>query len=179
MENGTAIVLLCFNHPVFYPTGDSSIMIQASAYRAPQYLIDKLLHFLDFLKNEKEKYESAALAVSDRQIRYTITNLAQESKQYGYELLAQLRSLGATVKTEQAESTPAEFLKPIPEAAPNRDLDHNTLQICTESEKQMITAYRTILNEPFLMEDLRKLIRNQLNGILCAFLQMKLLCAAR
>jgi hypothetical protein len=153
-------------------------MIQASTYRAPKYLIDKLLLFLDFLKIEKEKYERAALAVSDRQMRYTITNLAQESNQYGCELLSQLRSLGANVKIGQPENDPTAPFKPITEAGSGQDSDHTTLQFCRDSEKQMITAYRTILNEPFLMEDLRKLMRTQLNGILCAFLQLKLLAPA-
>lgn len=154
-------------------------MIQASTYKAPKYLIDKLLHFLDFLKTEKEKYERAALAVSDPEMRYTITNLAQESNQYGCELLSQLRSLGANIRIGQPESTPIESFRSVTEAGSDQALDHTTLQLCRDSEKQMITAYRTILNEPFLMEDLRRLMRTQLNGILCAFLQLKLLASAR
>lgn len=168
---------LCYYviQPSFILFSGMLFMIQASTYRAPHYLIDKLLHFLDFLKTEKDKYECAAQAVSDRQMRYTITNLAQESNQYGCELLSQLQSLGANVKIEQAEKNiPIEFLKPVADAGPNQS-DLTTLQLCRESEKQMITAYRAILNEPFLMEDLRKLMRAQLNGILCAFLQLKLL----
>ncbi len=154
-------------------------MIQASTYKAPKYLLDKLLYFWDFLKAEKEKYERAALAVSDRQMRYTITNLAQESNQYGCELLSQLRSLGVNVGIGQPESAPTESFRTIAEDGSNQILDHTTLQFCRDSEKQMITAYRTILNEPFLMEDLRKLMRTQLNGILCTFLQLKLLASAR
>ena len=39
----------------------------------------------------------------------------------------------------------------------------------------MIVAYRSILNEPFLHDNLRKLIRCQLNGLTYAFMQLKLL----
>lgn len=179
MENGMAIALCCLSHSLFLSQRGLSFMIQASTYRAPKYLLDKLLYFLDFLKTEKEKYERAALAVSDRQMRYTITNLAQESNQYGCELLSQLRSLGANVRIGQPESDPAASPRSVTEAGSDQALDHITLQLCRDSEKQMITAYRTILNEPFLMEDLRKLMRTQLNGILCAFLQLKLMASAR
>lgn len=170
-----AIVLCCLSYSLFLSKRGLPFMIQASTYRAPKYILDKLLYFLDFLKTEKEKYERAALAVSDRQVRYTITNLAQESNQYECELLSQLRSLGANIRIGQPESAPAASFKPV--AAAGSD-DHITLQLCRDSEKQMITAYRTILNEPFLMEDLRKLMRTQLNGILCAFLQLKLMASA-
>ena len=39
----------------------------------------------------------------------------------------------------------------------------------------MISAYRDVLNEPYLFEGLRTIIRRQLNGIMYAFLQLKLL----
>ena len=42
----------------------------------------------------------------------------------------------------------------------------------------MINAYRAVLNEPFLMEGVRKLMRTQLNGIMYAFLQLKLFSTA-
>ena len=42
-------------------------------------------------------------------------------------------------------------------------------------EKKIINAYRKILNEPYLTAGVRVLIRTQLNGILYAFLQLKLL----
>jgi len=42
-------------------------------------------------------------------------------------------------------------------------------------EKKMTGAYREILNDPNLYEGLRSMMRYQLNGILCAFAQLKLL----
>jgi hypothetical protein len=52
------------------------------------------------------------------------------------------------------------------------------LQSCQLSEKKMIVAYRNILNEPTLEDNLRNLLRNQLNGLACAFTQIKLLNAS-
>ena len=44
-----------------------------------------------------------------------------------------------------------------------------------KAKKKIINAYRKILNEPYLTAGVRALIRTQLNGILYAFLQLKLL----
>ena len=153
-------------------------MIQPSTYKAPPYVLERLSHLLNLLKIEKEKYERMAFSVTDRQIKYAISILAQESNQYICELAAQLRSLGADVNTEYNENINKEY--PEPEMAPTQDkiLKVTTLDFCRESEKHMISAYRAVLNEPFLMEGVRKLMRTQLNGIMYAFLQLKLFSTA-
>jgi hypothetical protein len=47
------------------------------------------------------------------------------------------------------------------------------------NERKMVSAYRDILNESFLYDGLRKLIRYQLNGILCSFTQLRLLYSVK
>jgi hypothetical protein len=55
------------------------------------------------------------------------------------------------------------------------EYEKEILSICAACEKKMISAYREILNEPYLYDGVRNLIRSQFNGVLCAFLQVKLL----
>ena len=132
---------------------------------------------LDLLKTGKEQYERAAFSVADPQFRYAISELAQETNQYGCELTSQLSILGAKVATEQPQSIRKADAITDQLIEPKATLPIQLLQSCRESEKQIINAYRKILNEPYLMDGVRKLIREQFNGITCAFLQLKLLSA--
>lgn len=152
-------------------------MIQASTYKMPQYILDKLLRLLDLHKIEKEKFERAAYAVTNRQYRDTICNLAQESNQYICELASQLRSLGveADIGHHTGITDVGYHTEPAVFSEPNIKSSLNIFQSCKESEKLMISAYREMLNEPFLAEGLRALMRYQLNGIMYTFLRLKLL----
>jgi len=153
-------------------------MIQASTYKMPQTILDKLIRLLDLHREEKQKFERAAFSVTDRQYRDTICNLAQESNQYICELTSQLRSLGVEMDIEQhANATSINHLYAV-HAIPSESGNHSNLSVfqsCKDSEKLMISAYRDMLNEPFLVEGVRALMRSQLNGIMYAFLQLKLL----
>lgn len=153
-------------------------MIQPSTYKAPPYVLERLSHLLNLLKIEKEKYEQVAFSVTDRQIKYAVSILAQESNQYICELASQLRSLGADVNAEQNGIISKEYPEPEMAATQDKILNFTALEFCRESEKRMINAYRAVLNEPFLMEGVRKLMRIQLNGIMYAFLQLKLFTTA-
>lgn len=150
-------------------------MIRPTSFRLPQYIVERLSHLMDILRNEKEKYERASLTIEDKQLKQNIHILALENNQYVCELTSQLKSLGAYECIEKNElkndvdvsTGTAEQNQPL--------LNVNVLQFCKDSEKKMISAYREVLNEPFLAEGLRTLIRTQLNGIMYAFLQLKLL----
>ena len=151
-------------------------VIRASTYKTPPSIIEAIFHLLHLLKRDKEKYERAAFSVADRQFRYAISILAQENNQYQCELVSQLNILGANVETEHAESTgKADDRTPDELTGSEAHLPAQILQSCRESEKKIINAYRKILNEPYLTAGVRALIRTQLNGILYAFLQLKLL----
>lgn len=149
-------------------------MIKASSYKTSVSIIESLTHLINVLRTEKHKYESAATAVNDSQFSQSISVLAQENNQYECELSSQLTMLGATVDSDVAvDQLATDF---TPEHSPQNvvDLLQQLLLFCRESEKQLIHAYRRTLNEPFLPEGLRTLVRKQLNGILYAFLQLKL-----
>lgn len=151
-------------------------MLKAAAYKIPDYVVDKVYTLIDLLKKEKNTYETAASKIDNRQLRDTVSVLAQENNQYSMELLSQLRILGkeSISLTEQVV-----VIKKSNAAEENEHgYSENILSLCKDSEKRLIQAYRNLLNEPFLLDEMRKLVRVQLNGILYAFLRLKLSCNA-
>lgn len=151
-------------------------MLKAAAYKVPDYVVDKIYVLIDLLKKEKATYETAASKINNRQLRDTVSVLAQENNQYSMELLSQLRMLG---KESISIGEQVLIMKKINVTEENEHgYSENILSLCKDSEKRLIQAYRNLLNEPFLRDELRKLIRVQLNGILYAFLRLKLSCSA-
>jgi len=152
-------------------------MIKATSFKAPQYIVESLSQLMDILKNEKKKYEQACLTIHDKQFKYNISILAQENGQYVSELASHLKSLGVYDCIDAPEKAVDAEKLPLVSAISNNETNVNVtiLQFCKDSEKKMISAYRNVLNEPYLLEGLRTIIRRQLNGIMYAFLQLKLL----
>lgn len=152
-------------------------MIKATSFKIPQYIAERLFRLMDILKNEKEKYEQASLTIHDKQFKQNISILAQENSQYVSELTSQLQSLGVYDCIDSPEKIEAAG-KHLSISEVNSDTTSanlNILEFCKDSEKKMISAYREVLNEPYLLEGLRAIIRRQLNGIMYAFLKLKLL----
>lgn len=151
-------------------------MIRPTSFRLPQYIVERLSHLMDILRNEKEKYERASLTIEDKQLKQNINILALENNQYVCELTSQLKSLGAyeCIETDGVKNDTVDTSVIMTEEEQPL-LNISVLQFCKDSEKKMISAYREVLNEPYLAEGLRTLIRRQLNGIMYAFLQLKLL----
>ena len=125
------------------------------------------------LLRDKKSYEQVSATIPDIQMRHTILTLAQESNQYAAELYSHLQSTGIFSPKEKAETESAD------DPAEDFGNDQEILLFCKQNEKKMVTAYREILNESHLYEGLRKMIRYQLNGILCSFTQLKLLHSLR
>lgn len=151
-------------------------MIKATPFKIPQYITERLFRLMDILKNEKVKYEQASLTIHDKQFKQNISILAQENSQYVSELTSQLQSLGVYDCIDSPEKIEDSVnLSSISDVDDQPETNFNILQFCKNSEKKMITAYREVLNEPYLLEGLRATIRRQLNGIMYAFLKLKLL----
>lgn len=149
-------------------------MIKPTSFRLPQNIIDRISQLMNTLKLEKQKYEIASETIEDKQLKDSISWLAQESNQYICELNSQLKSVGAipaidTDEEDKANINTTDILFPQVQSS------SNIVILCKESEKMMISAYRSVLNEPYLVDGLRTLVRKQLNGIMYAFLQLKLL----
>lgn len=143
-------------------------MIFANLNRIPAFLLEKLDILFKLLKERKFEFEAFACRARNRELKKTILTLAQETNQYANELLGQIETIGGKIKP------PFEIFG-IPNNSVMMEDDDDILRSCEISEKKLIVAYRIILNEPFLHENLRRLIRHQLNGLIYAFMQLKLL----
>jgi len=153
-------------------------MIADFVSKTPKVILEKLGRLLETLQRVKKTYEQTASTISNQQIRCTILGLAQESKQYANELMSHIEILGGP---RERSSTESEF--DYSAASPKKnewecEEEKNSLNDCTRSEKFLLQVYREVLNEPFLYENIRKMIRYQLNGILHSFAQLKLLNAS-
>jgi len=145
-------------------------MIFAKPNRIPAFVLEKLNLLLDLLKERKKEFEAFAGKIKNKSLKRTVLSLAQECNQYAQELLSQLETMtGDTKVHEQTEMEKANTMLLEEE---------DILRSCQVSEKKMIIAYRSILNESVLEDNLRNLLRNQLNGLACAFTQIKLLNAS-
>ena len=146
-------------------------------YRAPSIVLAKLDQLFSILQEAKNKFEQIASTLKNKQVQQTVISLAQESRQYASELGSQIESLGGEPQKSYYEH---ELRGKACQAGEWKILDaeKDSLKICEMSEKSMMQAYREVLNEPFLLEGIRKMIRYQLNGIMCAFVQLRLLNAS-
>ena len=141
---------------------------------APKIILDKLSRLLSILQGAKKTYEQTASTVNNKQIRYTILGLAQESKQYANEVMAHIETLGGEAAKPLAGSEfNYENLSERKEWEIKAEKDR--LQDCTNSESSILQAYHDLLAEPGLYENIRKTIKYQLVGLLHSFSQLKLL----
>lgn len=142
-------------------------MIASSISKAPPHILEKLNYLIQVLIDGKNEYESFAGNLDDKNLQRTVLTLAQESKQYATELSCQVEMLGGVLMAPTSNGITSPKGKSIQ--------PDDILLSCAAGEKKMIKAYRTVLNEPFLFDFLRQMVQYQLNGIMCAFLQLKLL----
>jgi hypothetical protein len=148
-------------------------MIGFGINRTPPFLLEKIENLCNLLWQGKREYEQVASVIPDKDLRRTILTLAQESNQYACELFSQIQSLGGISHEEKTDEPECELdVKVLTD-------ENEIFSFCKMNEKKMVSAYREILNESFIYEGLRKMIRYQLNGILCAFMQLKLLSSLR
>ncbi|MBS1598687.1 MAG: hypothetical protein JST75_10730 [Bacteroidetes bacterium] len=152
-------------------------MIAELVSKTPKAILEKLNQLLATLHRVKKTLEQSASTIHNQQIRYTVLGLAQESKQYANELMSHIEILGGE---REKFSVDQEFIfcEESEEDAWKCSEEKDRLKICTTSEKSLLQVYREVLNEPFLYENIRKMIRYQLNGILHSFAQLKLLNAS-
>jgi hypothetical protein len=147
-------------------------------YKPPPIVLEKLNHLLDILQKARKDFEEMASTIKNKEIRQTILGLVQESRQYANELVSHIQMLGG-------ETTHPHFsiefnYDGIPEKKDWKIFqeERDSIQYCTMTEKSIVKLYREVLNEPFLYEDIRKMIRYQLNGMMHSFSQLKLLSAS-
>jgi hypothetical protein len=136
-------------------------------YKAPSGVLESLKKLFSVLQVEKVNFEHAAFITDNRQLKETLVQFLQESNQYVNELKCQIESLGGNAEISNNESVSNEILN-----------IHNSKEIyeyCGNCESRILGAYREILNQSIILKELRSMVRYQLNGLLCAFLQFKIL----
>jgi len=150
-------------------------MIKFNLDKLSPFILDKIHALCHLLWQGKNEFEALSSTIPDKQLRWTVLALAQESNQYASELSSQLHTLaGISVK----EVNGVEKEEDDGKANITSETLHNeteVLALCRMNENKIVRAYQDILNESFLLEGLRKMLRYQLNGVLCAFMQLKLL----
>ena len=134
----------------------------------------KLNELCDFLFKEKKEYEQIAFTIPNKEFRRVILTLALQSNQYAHEITSQIQILGGKSLILLEHFEDRDSFGPVA-GTENLPEEKEVLTFCELKEKKMISTYREILNEPYLYEGLREMIRYQLNGILCTFVQLKLL----
>ncbi|HEY6975270.1 MAG TPA: hypothetical protein VH396_03210 [Chitinophagaceae bacterium] len=141
----------------------------------------KLCRLLLFLHEAGEEFEKVAQKSKDKNIKMSIRSIVVETKQYTRELNSQLQSL----RIKEIKSIDILHVANTGKVLNDNYLnnkctsDKEIIELCCKSEVNFEKAYRNILNEYFPFNALRKLLVYQLNGIKCAFMQLKLLRSAK
>jgi len=141
--------------------------------QASPLLLKKLSTLSGLLLQGKRKYEQISTATTDGDLRRAILSMAQKSNQYACELSSQIQILGGLSRDEKTDDTELRT-----ETKALKD-ENEILNFCMANETKTVKAYHEILNESCIYEGLRSMIHYQLNGILCAFVQVKQLNSLR
>lgn len=149
-------------------------MIASVAHKTPGIILDKLNRLLNALQEVKNNYEQIARRIQNIQLRLSLLGLAQESKQYANELIAHIETLGGKlqdrIKTDFNRVEDGEINMDVP----GYMVDLVQLNL---GEQLVLKTYREVLNEPYLYDTIRQMIRYQQNGLLHCFSQIRMLYA--
>ncbi|MDP4129472.1 MAG: hypothetical protein Q8918_15580 [Bacteroidota bacterium] len=149
-------------------------MIASIVHKTPVVILDKLNRLLNALQTVKDNYEQTALRIRNKQLRISLLGLAQESKQYANELIAHIETLGGKMN----DRFKGDFNKMDPsDGQPFVAEGKADLREMNLGEQLLMKAYREVLNEPFLYDNIRRIIRYQQNGLMHCFSQLKILYA--
>ena len=149
-------------------------MIAAVVHKTPGIILDKLARLLNALQEVKNSYEQAASRIQNSQLKLSLLGLAQESKQYANELIAHIETLGG--KLQDRIKTDCNRVNG-PQEENNLPANAEDIVNLKLGEQQVMKTYRDVLNEPFLYDTIRQMIRYQQNGLLHCFSQIRMLYA--
>ena len=141
-------------------------MLTSSQTLAQVHTVNKLNQLLKAVQEVKKKYEAFAAGIKNTQLHQTIISLAVENNQYASELSSLIRSLGG--ETETIENKENQGIE-------KKVTEKNILAVCQKTEMRLVKIYKEVLNESYVYDSLKKMIGNQLNGVMCAFHKLKLL----
>lgn len=149
-------------------------MIASVAHKTPGIILDKLTRLLNALQEVKSNYEQVAKRIQNLQLKYSLLGLAQESKQYANELIAHIETLGGKLQDRLKIDFNRVEEVGDPAEVPEYMVDLVQLKL---GEQMVLKTYREVLNEPFLYDTIRQMVRYQQNGLLHCFSQIRMLYA--
>lgn len=144
----------------------------SSAFRAPAPVSQRISRLYQLLVREKKDFEQVADHITDNALRCTVLSLAQQNNQYAAELSSYLQSTGTAGVPDQQVHRAKRSVAMATAVLTN---ESGVLAFCSSNEKKIAGAYRKILQEGALYEGLQEMIGYQLNGVLAACMQLKLL----
>jgi hypothetical protein len=149
-------------------------MIASVAHKTPGIILEKLTRLLNALQEVKNHYEQVAKRIQNKQLKLSILGLAQESKQYANELIAHIETLGGVLQDRMK----TDFNK-LEDSGTTLEIPGNSEDLIglKLEEQQVMKTYREVLNEPFLYDTIRQMVRYQQNGLLHCFSQIRMLYA--
>jgi hypothetical protein len=149
-------------------------MIASVAHKTPGIILEKLTRLLIALQEVKNHYEQVAKRIQNKQLKLSILGLAQESKQYANELIAHIETLGGIMH----DRVKIDFNR-MEDSGEILETPGNTEELIglKLEEQQVMKTYREVLNEPFLYDTIRQMVRYQQNGLLHCFSQIRMLYA--
>lgn len=128
-----------------------------------------------FVISEQHYYVYTAALTRHNKLKKMISGLAQEYDRHANEITHHLIKMGIPARKLKAFAAhnPCDAQLSFGD---NADCSEESvvLHLCLR-EHAIVTAYRDILNEPFLSGELRQVLRHQLNGIMYAYIRLKLL----
>jgi hypothetical protein len=135
-------------------------------YKAPLNVLESLKKLYLVIQAEKVHFDHAITIVQSRQLMDTLVQFLQQCNQYQNELKCQIESVGGNMEEQDSSdvSEPVSFMN-------SKDI----YEYCIKCEKKILSAYREFLNQPIMDHKLRGMVRYQLNNLLCAFLQFRIL----
>jgi hypothetical protein len=149
-------------------------MIASVAHKTPGIILDKLTRLLNALQEVKNNYEQVAKRIQNLQLKLSLLALAQESKQYANELIAHIETLGGKLQDRIKTDFNRVDQPDTNIEVPGYMVDLVQLNL---GEQLVLKTYREVLNEPFLYDTIRQMVRYQQNGLLHCFSQIRMLYA--
>jgi len=137
----------------------------------------KLHALVNTLQNANNGFKHIAERCQNFKTQTLVFGLATESFQVYKELSSQMHvlngnpSIGHVLHNDCKTDVDID----IADQESKKDDTDKVLDECTQIEKNLITEFRRLLNDSLISGDLRKLLQEQLNSFLYAFVKLKML----
>jgi len=148
-------------------------MATSPSFKFTSVDLEKLNELRSALLEGIRKCGEVVLSVNNEPLKKTILTLEQQSNQYASELNSQIQVLGGYEEMKLEEEMERNISKKNRKEKLN--IEKQALSICRKIEGSVINLYKKMLQGELANEGLRKMIKYQMDGIMCTTLQLKLL----